>query len=140
MGKNVVKEKSFIFSIRIVKLYKYLTNDKKEFVMTKQLLHSGTAIGGTGNLLIAPFDGVMKNLVAEIGINPNGGDTINLGFQLNSSITNLKKTWTGGETGRKENLQNEIDVKRGDIISIEVNGATNPGARNIKVNMELEPI
>ena len=45
MRKNVVKDKSFAFAIRIVNLYKYLTNDKKEFVLSKQLLRSGTAIG-----------------------------------------------------------------------------------------------
>ncbi len=43
--KNVVKEKSLEFAIRIVNLYKYLTDSKKEFIMSKQLLRSGTAIG-----------------------------------------------------------------------------------------------
>ncbi len=43
--KNVLKDKSFSFAIRIVKLYKYLVTDKKEFVLSKQLLRSGTAVG-----------------------------------------------------------------------------------------------
>ena len=43
--KNIVKEKSLDFAIRIVNLYKYLTDTKKEFIMSKQLLRSGTAIG-----------------------------------------------------------------------------------------------
>ena len=42
---NVVEEKSFEFSVRIVNLYKYLTVQKQEFVMSKQLLRSGTSIG-----------------------------------------------------------------------------------------------
>ena len=42
---NVIKEKSFKFSIRIVKLYQYLTTEKKETVLSKQLLKSGTSIG-----------------------------------------------------------------------------------------------
>lgn len=42
---NVVKEKSFDFSIKIVNLYKYLTSSKQEFVLSKQLLRSGTSIG-----------------------------------------------------------------------------------------------
>ena len=42
---NIVKEKSFAFAIRIVNLYKYLCGEKKEFVLSKQLLRSGTAIG-----------------------------------------------------------------------------------------------
>jgi four helix bundle protein len=40
-----VKDKSYAFAIRIVKLYKFLTTDKREFVLSKQLLRSGTAIG-----------------------------------------------------------------------------------------------
>ena len=42
--ENVIKEKSFDFALRIVKLYKYL-QEKKEFVLSKQLLRSGTAVG-----------------------------------------------------------------------------------------------
>ena len=44
-GDNIVEEKSFEFSVRIVNLYKYLTTNKQEFVMAKQLLRSGTSIG-----------------------------------------------------------------------------------------------
>ena len=40
-----LKDKSFAFAIRIVNLYKYLCLDKKEYVLSKQLLRSGTAIG-----------------------------------------------------------------------------------------------
>lgn len=43
--ENVIQEKSFAFAIRIVKLYKYLTEEKKEFILSKQLLRSGTSIG-----------------------------------------------------------------------------------------------
>ena len=42
---NVVEEKSFDFAVRIVKLYKYLTTEKQEYVMSKQVLRSGTSIG-----------------------------------------------------------------------------------------------
>ena len=42
---NVVKDKSFAFAIRIVNLHRFLANEKKEFVLSKQLLRSGTAIG-----------------------------------------------------------------------------------------------
>jgi len=41
---NIVKEKSFAFALWIVKMYKFLV-DKKVFVLSKQLLRSGTAIG-----------------------------------------------------------------------------------------------
>ncbi|WPP53560.1 four helix bundle protein [Catalinimonas niigatensis] len=43
--KNPVQEKSFAFAIRIVRLYQYLVKEQKEFVLSKQLLRSGTSIG-----------------------------------------------------------------------------------------------
>ena len=43
--ENIIEIKSFDFAVRIVNLYKYLTNEKKEFVLSKQLLRSGTSIG-----------------------------------------------------------------------------------------------
>ena len=40
-----LKEKSFVFSLRVIKLYRYLTETHKEYILSKQLLRSGTAIG-----------------------------------------------------------------------------------------------
>jgi len=45
MGKSILREKSYQFAIRIVKLSQYLQMEKKEFVLSKQVLRSGTAIG-----------------------------------------------------------------------------------------------
>ena len=45
MNENVIENKSFDFAVRVVYLYKHLTNEKHEFVMSKQLLRSGTSIG-----------------------------------------------------------------------------------------------
>ncbi len=45
MKDNVTSRKSIAFAIRIIALYKFLCNEKKEFVLSKQLLRSGTAIG-----------------------------------------------------------------------------------------------
>lgn len=45
MSKSIVGEKSYRFAIRIVNLYKWLCEEKKEYVLSKQLLRSGTAIG-----------------------------------------------------------------------------------------------
>ena len=42
---NAVQQKSYAFAIRIVNAYKYLTESKREFVLSKQMLRSGTAIG-----------------------------------------------------------------------------------------------
>ena len=43
--KDGISDKSLAFAIRTIKLYKYLSKNKKEFVLSKQLLRSGTAIG-----------------------------------------------------------------------------------------------
>lgn len=43
--KNIARIKSKSFAIRIVKLYSYLCETKQEFVLSKQLLRSGTSIG-----------------------------------------------------------------------------------------------
>ena len=45
MSKSILKNKSYQFAIRIVKLSQFLQTDKKEFVLSKQILRSGTAIG-----------------------------------------------------------------------------------------------
>lgn len=44
-GKSTLSDKSFAFAIRIVKMSQYLMAEKKEFVLCKQVLRSGTAIG-----------------------------------------------------------------------------------------------
>lgn len=45
MGKFVLQKKSFNFALRCINLYKYLQSNSKEFVISKQLLRSGTSIG-----------------------------------------------------------------------------------------------
>ena len=42
---NLMMEKSFLFALRIVKLYQHLSEKKKEYVLSKQVLRSGTSIG-----------------------------------------------------------------------------------------------
>jgi len=42
---NILQEKSFAFAVRIVKLYKFLCEEQKEYVLSKQILRSGTSIG-----------------------------------------------------------------------------------------------
>ena len=44
-GNNIVAEKTYAFAIRMVKCYQYLTQEQKEFTISKQLLRSGTSIG-----------------------------------------------------------------------------------------------
>jgi len=45
MGKSILKEKSYAFAIAIVKLMQYLVSERKEYVLSKQILKSGTSIG-----------------------------------------------------------------------------------------------
>ena len=45
MKENIIQKKSFLFAIRIINLYKFLVNEKKEFVLSKQILRCGTSIG-----------------------------------------------------------------------------------------------
>ena len=42
---NIIADKSKVFALRIIRLYQYLKNEKSEFVLSKQLLRSGTSIG-----------------------------------------------------------------------------------------------
>jgi four helix bundle protein len=60
--KNIVYEKSYQFAIRVVKAYQFLSKEKKEFVISKQLLRSGTSIGAN----IAEANGAISKAV-EIG-------------------------------------------------------------------------
>ncbi len=63
---NIILDKSFVFAVRIVKLYKYLYEEKKEFVMSKQLLRSGTSIGSNVEEAIG---GLSKaDFIAKLGI------------------------------------------------------------------------
>ncbi len=45
MRENIVKDKSFALAVRIVRLCRFLVSEKKEFVLSKQLLRSGTSVG-----------------------------------------------------------------------------------------------
>ena len=45
MKQSILKDKSKLFALRVIRLYKYLCEEKKEYVLSKQLLRSGTSIG-----------------------------------------------------------------------------------------------
>ncbi|NCS87940.1 MAG: four helix bundle protein [Ignavibacteria bacterium CG2_30_36_16] len=44
-SENIIQNKSYQFALRIIKLYKFLIEEKKEFVLSKQILRCGTSIG-----------------------------------------------------------------------------------------------
>jgi four helix bundle protein len=65
---NVVKEKSYQFSIKIVETCIYLSKEKKEFVLSKQLMRSGTSVGANIEEAIAassPKDFINKLTIAN---------------------------------------------------------------------------
>lgn len=43
--ENVIRTKSYTFALRVIKAYKFLTKEGKEFILSKQLMRSGTAVG-----------------------------------------------------------------------------------------------
>lgn len=45
MKENIIRDKSYKFALRIVKLYKHLSDSKREYVLSKQILRSGTSVG-----------------------------------------------------------------------------------------------
>ncbi len=45
MKENIIASKSYAFALRIIKLYKFLVSEKKEYVLSKQILRSGTSVG-----------------------------------------------------------------------------------------------
>ena len=50
--KNPLLEKSLYFAARIVKLYQYLSKEKKETIISKQIVRSGTSIGANANVTL----------------------------------------------------------------------------------------
>lgn len=66
MKENVVKNKSFQFAVRIVKLYQFLVKDKNEYILSKQLLRSGTSIGA--NIEEADSGQTKKDFIAKLSI------------------------------------------------------------------------
>jgi len=66
MKDNIILDKSFEFAIRVVKLYKYLCDEKKEYVLSKQLLRAGTSIGA--NINEAQAGQSKKDFIAKMAI------------------------------------------------------------------------
>ncbi len=65
--KNILKDKSYSFALRVVNLYKHLSSDKREYVLSKQILRSGTSVGANiteGNQAQSKPDFVHKLAIA----------------------------------------------------------------------------
>ena len=66
MRENIIVNKTVDFSLKIIKLYKYLCEEKKEYIMSKQILRSGTSIGA--NVREAVNSQSKKEFIAKMNI------------------------------------------------------------------------
>lgn len=66
MKDNLILEKSYIFAVRIIRLYQYLKKDKNEYELSRQILRSGTSIGS--NVEEAVGGSSRKDFAAKLGI------------------------------------------------------------------------
>ena len=66
MKENVIENKSYSFALKIISLYKDLTNSQKEFVLSKQLVRAGTSIGSNVTEAIQGYS--RKDFAAKISI------------------------------------------------------------------------
>ena len=64
--ENIIQNKSFAFAVRIVRLYQFLQEEKREFVLSKQILRSGTSIGA--NIEEGEGGFSKKDFTAKMGI------------------------------------------------------------------------
>ena len=66
MKENILIEKSVDFGARVIKLYQYLLHSKHEFVLSKQILRSGTSIGA--NINEAQYGNSKADFIAKLHI------------------------------------------------------------------------
>jgi four helix bundle protein len=66
MKNNIIQDKSYAFALKIIGLYKWLKQEKNEFVLSKQILRCGTSIGANIEEAIGGLS--EKDFVSKIGI------------------------------------------------------------------------
>lgn len=66
MNKSLVYDKAFGFALEIINLYKYLKKEKKEYILSEQLLRSGTSIGA--NIMEAQEGQSKKDFLSKMSI------------------------------------------------------------------------
>ena len=90
MENNIVKEKSFNFAVRIVNLCKYLCSQKKEFLISKQLMRSGTSIGA--NIREAQNAESKPDFIHKLGISQKEADETSYWLELLYATDYLSQT------------------------------------------------
>ena len=66
LKESILGEKSKKFALRAIKLYKYLTEEKKEYVLSKQILRSGTSVGA--NIVEGNYSQSNREFIAKYNI------------------------------------------------------------------------
>ncbi len=91
MDDNVIKIKSYQFALRIIKLYQYLVDEKKEYVLSKQVLRSGTSIGA--NVAEALAGQTRKDFIAKLSIAQKEAYETNYWLDLLRDSHILEEEW-----------------------------------------------
>ena len=99
---NIIYDRSFDFGLRIIKIYKYLCSDKNEYVMSKQLLRAGTAIGA--NVAEARHAQSRADFISKMSIALKEADETNYWLRLLSASEYVSE----GQVGLVLNECNEI--------------------------------
>ena len=122
--KNILLEKVAAYSNRIIRLYKYLKDEKKEFIMSKQLLRSGTSIGA--NIVESQSAQSSADFIHKLEIALKeakethywleklfAGEYINdVGYQsMSNDNIEIIKLLTSIIVTKKRNMSNGLDVK-----------------------------
>ena len=83
---NIILDKSKLFALSIIELYKYLYTEKKEFVISKQILSSATSIGA--NAKEASLSQSKRDYIAELSISLKklGRPNIGLNYYMTASL------------------------------------------------------
>ena len=106
---NLIQEKSFDFAVRIVNVYKFLTSEKKEFVLSKQVVKCGTSIGANVEEAIGAQS--KADFLAKLSISYKEARETNYWIRLLNKTNYLPDN-------EAENLLSEIEILKRIIAKI----------------------
>ncbi len=118
MKDNIILQKSYDFSLRIIELYKFLCESKKEYVLSKQLLRAGTSIGVNVNEAQAEMS--RKDFVAKMSIASKEARETRYWLDLLVDSGYISKT-----DNKVKNLFEEIESMISILTKIVKTGASN---------------
>ena len=99
-----MKDKSFAFAVRVVKLARWLETEKREYILSKQILHSGTAIGAL--ISEADFAQSKADFISKMSISLKEANETGYWLELLNKTNSLQKT----DFDRLDKLCTEIRV------------------------------